>query len=119
MSTETIGTAPTPTPEPPTPKWKRSLQLAANATWKAVGISTAEPFYTGQKTWGRTGGYVGEIGYLSLAPLLEIAEEYDVPVSETPAPGGGTTWAIVVPVDGINVHIWTSNPDDAPTAADR
>ncbi|MFG2506775.1 hypothetical protein ACGFOW_14865 [Streptomyces rubiginosohelvolus] len=118
MSTETIGTAPTPTPEPPAP-WKRGLQLAANATWKAIGISTAEPFYTGQKTWGRDGAYVGEIGYLSLAPLLEIAEEYDVPVSETPAPGGGSTWAIVVPVDGIDVHIWTSNPDDAPTAADR
>ncbi|MCX4504289.1 hypothetical protein [Streptomyces anulatus] len=120
MTTETIRTAPTATPEPPTPTWQRSLQLATNATWKTIGIPTAaEPFYTGQKTWGRTGGYVGEIGYLLLAPLLEIAEAYDVPVTEFTAGGGTTTYSVVVPVDGVDVRIWTSNPADAPTAVER
>ncbi|WP_424918910.1 hypothetical protein [Streptomyces sp. wa1064] len=117
MTTETIGTAPT-TSEPPTPIWQRSLQLAMNATWTAIGVpsAAAEPFHAGQTTWGRTGDYVGEVHYLLLAPLLEIAAAYDVPVTEVPAAGGGTTYKVVVPVDGIDVHIWTTDPADATTA---
>ncbi|MFI7239311.1 hypothetical protein [Streptomyces cyaneofuscatus] len=116
MSTETIDTATQPAPEP---AWKADLQQAMNATWKTIGIPTAaDPFFTGQKTWARDGAYVGEVGYLLLAPVLEIAAAYDVPVNETPAVGGGTTYRATVPVDGTDVHIWTSNPADAPTAVE-
>lgn len=52
-------------------------------------------------------------------PLLEIAEAYDVPVTEFTAGGGTTTYSVVVPVDGVDVRIWTSNPADAPTAVER
>ncbi|MER7696207.1 hypothetical protein [Streptomyces sp. NPDC096095] len=111
MSIETI-----PQPASATPAWQSGLQLAMNATWKALGIPTAAgPFFSGQKTWDRSSGYVGEVGYLLLAPLQEIAEAYDVPVTETPAAGGGTTYKVVAPVDGVDVHIWTTNPADAPT----
>ncbi|MEU6952110.1 hypothetical protein [Streptomyces sp. NPDC045714] len=114
MSTETIGTNPQPALAP---TWQSGLQLAMNATWKAIGVpSAAEPFHAGQTTWGRTGDYVGEVHYLLLAPLLEIASAYDVPVAEVPAAGGGTTYKVVVPVDGIDVHIWTTDPADATTA---
>ncbi|MGW0545265.1 hypothetical protein ACWD0D_33965 [Streptomyces griseoincarnatus] len=115
MSTETIGTTAQPALAP---AWKSGLQLAMNATWKTIGVPTAaEPFYSTQKTWARTGDYVGEVGYLLLAPLKEIAEAYDVPVHETTA-GGTTTYKVVVPVDGITVTIWTTNPADAPAATE-
>ncbi|MFJ9889842.1 hypothetical protein ACIQRW_28860 [Streptomyces sp. NPDC091287] len=113
MSTETIGTTPQPAPAP---TWQAGLQLAMNATWKAIGIpTTAQPFHAGQTSWGRTGDYVGDVHYLLLAPLREIAAAYDVPVTETRPAGGGTTYTVVVPVDGVDVHIWTTNPADAPT----
>ena len=53
MTTETIGTAPTPAPEPPAPAWRRSLQLATNATWKAIGVpAEAKPFCVTQNDIG-------------------------------------------------------------------
>ncbi|MEV5688596.1 hypothetical protein AB0L68_36370 [Streptomyces sp. NPDC052164] len=114
MSTETIGATPQPAP---VPAWQSGLRLAMNATWKAIGIPSAGPFHAGQTSWGRTGDYVGEVHYLLLAPLLEIAAAYDVPVAETPAAGGGTTYKVVAPVDGVTVTIWTTNPADAPAPA--
>ncbi|MFD4000888.1 hypothetical protein [Streptomyces rubiginosohelvolus] len=118
MSTETIGTAPTPTPEPPTPSWMRGLQLATNATWKAIGIpAEASPFCVTQNDMG-DGEHTGHVHYLLLAPLLEIAEAYDAPVTETKSLGGGTTYSVAVPVDGVTVTIWTTDPADAPAVAE-
>ncbi|WP_228989455.1 hypothetical protein [Streptomyces sp. DH8] len=110
MSTETIATNSQPV-------WTSGLQLAMTATWKVIGIPSAQPFHAGQTSWDRTGDYVGEVHYLLLAPLREIAAAYDVPVTEAPAAGGGTTYKVVVPVDGTDVHIWTTNPADAPATA--
>ncbi|MGW4250114.1 hypothetical protein [Streptomyces californicus] len=107
MSTESIATDSQPT-------WRSGLQQAMNATWKTIGLpAEAEPFYSGQKTWSRSGDYVGEIGYLLLAPLQEIAQAYGAPITETET-ATGTTYKVVVPVDGTTVHIWTTNPADAP-----
>ncbi|MYR36410.1 hypothetical protein GTX14_05030 [Streptomyces sp. SID4944] len=113
MSTQTIGTT-SQTVKPLA--WKAGVQAAANATWKilASASSPAEPFFTCQKTWGTH--YVGEAGYLLLAPLLEIAAAYDVPVTKTQTEGGSTTYKVVVPVDGTTVTLWTTDPDDATTA---
>ncbi|MEU3972383.1 hypothetical protein [Streptomyces bacillaris] len=115
MSTQTIGTTP-PQPTKGT-DWKTGQRTAVNATHTVIDLpTTAQPLFTCQKTWGRQGGYVGEVGYLLLAPLLEIAAAYDVPVTELPALGGGTTYKVVAPVDGTTVTIWTTDPADAATA---
>ncbi|MFE3471153.1 hypothetical protein ACFXOI_05615 [Streptomyces bacillaris] len=117
MSTQTIETT---SPQSVKPlAWKTGVQAAANATWKvlASASSPAEPFFTCQKTWDRT-HYAGEAGYLLLAPLLEIAAAYDVPVTKTQTEGGSTTYKVVVPVDGTTVTLWTTDPDDAATAVE-
>ncbi|MGW7473694.1 hypothetical protein ACWGIT_19125 [Streptomyces cyaneofuscatus] len=116
MSTETIDTATQPAPAP---AWKRGLEQATAATWKAIGVPTqAVPFCVVQKDYEGRGEYAGDVCYQLLEPLLQIAAAYDVPVSESTAGGGGTTYSAVVPVDGINVTIWTTNPADAPTAVE-
>ncbi|MEU7331371.1 hypothetical protein [Streptomyces parvus] len=116
MSTEAIGTTSTPTPEPPTPAWKHGLQLATDATWKVIGIPTsaAGPIAATQRDWEDHGDYAGTVHYLLLAPLREIAAAYGVQVAET-TNDSGTTYSVVVPVDGVTVTIWTTNPADAPT----
>jgi len=113
VTTETIRTNPQPAPAP---EWQAGLQLAMNATWKAIGVpASAQPFHAGQTSWDHAGDYVGDVHYLLLAPLQEIAAAYDVPVTETRPAGGSITYKVVVPVDGVDVHIWTTNPADAPT----
>ncbi|MEV3848127.1 hypothetical protein AB0J30_15185 [Streptomyces microflavus] len=114
MSTETIATPAPPAPEPGS---RADLQQAMNATWTTVTTTAFDPFFTGQKTWGRDGAYVAEIGYLLLQPVLEIAAEYDVSVTETPSPSG-TTYKAVASVHGVDVHVWTASPTDAPTAVE-
>ncbi|MET8707816.1 hypothetical protein [Streptomyces californicus] len=109
MSTESIATDSQPT-------WKSGLQQAMTATWKTIGIPTAQPFHAGQTSWDRTGDYVGEVHYELLAPIQEIAQAYGAPITETQT-ATGTTYKTVVPVDGTNVHIWTTNPADAPAPA--
>ncbi|MCR8947359.1 hypothetical protein NW249_35325 [Streptomyces sp. OUCMDZ-4982] len=120
MSTQTIETT---SPQPVKPlAWKTGVRAAANATWKVLASSPAEPFFTCQKTWDRT-HYVGEAGYLLLAPLLEIAAAYDVPVTKTQTEDGSThktvtTYKAVIPVDGTTVTLWATDPDDAATAVE-
>ncbi|MFW3459660.1 hypothetical protein ACN24K_01535 [Streptomyces microflavus] len=114
MSTETIGTE---TPAPAPAAWQRGLQQAMTATWKAIGVpSAAAPFCIAQNDVGG-GKHTGNVHYLLLAPLREIAEAYDVPVNESTA-GGSTTYTVVVPVDGVTVTIWTTNPADAPAVTE-
>ncbi|MEU0001166.1 hypothetical protein ABZ069_30035 [Streptomyces microflavus] len=117
MSTETIETVGTTAPPAAEPGSRADLQQAMNATWAVVGIPTADPFFTGQKVWGRPSAYVAEIGYLLLEPVLQIAAEYDVNVTETTTPSG-TTYKTVASVHGVDVHVWTTSPTDAPTAVE-
>ncbi|MEV6471563.1 hypothetical protein [Streptomyces sp. NPDC051657] len=113
MSTETIGTTPSPTPAP---AWTRGLEQATAACWKAIGIPTSAhgPIAATQRDWEGHGDYAGTVHYLLLAPLQEIATAYGAPVTETKN-DAGTTYSVVVPVDGISVTIWTTNPADAAT----
>ncbi|MEU5284167.1 hypothetical protein AB0G97_09120 [Streptomyces sp. NPDC020755] len=111
MSTETIGT----TPQTAQPAWKRGLKQAIAATWKTIGIPTSAhgPIDAAHRDWEGHGDYAGTVHYLLLAPVREIAAAYDIPVTET-TNDSGTTYSVVVPVDGISVTIWTTNPADAP-----
>ncbi|MFE3400748.1 hypothetical protein [Streptomyces anulatus] len=112
MTTETIDTTPPPAPAP---AWTRGLERATAACWKAIGIPTAHgPIAATQRDWDGQGDYAGTVHYLLLAPLQEIATAYGAPVTET-TNDAGTTYSVVVPVDGISVTIWTTNPADAPT----
>ncbi|MER8262692.1 hypothetical protein ABT007_00690 [Streptomyces griseus] len=110
MSTETIGT------DSP-PVWKSGLEQATDACWKAIGIPTSArgPVAATQRDYEGRGDYAGTVHYLLLAPLQEIAAAYGAPVTET-TNDAGTTYSVIVPVDGINVTIWTTNPADAPTS---
>ncbi|WP_299542091.1 hypothetical protein [uncultured Streptomyces sp.] len=99
----------------PMPAWKAGLQLATTATWTAIGIPTAAAPYCVTQTDIGGGQHTGNVHYLLLAPLLEIARAYDVAVSELSS-AAGTTYTAVVPVDGVNVTIWTTNPTDANSA---
>lgn len=114
MTTEAIGTTPTPAE----PAWKGGLERATAATWKAIGIPTSArgPVHAAHRDWEGRGDYAGTIHYLLLAPLLEIAAAYDdAPVTET-TNDAGTTYSVSVPVDGITVTIWTTNPTDVGAA---
>ncbi|MFC8658057.1 hypothetical protein ACFUCT_23095 [Streptomyces parvus] len=113
MSTETIRTT---TQGAPAPAWKRGLEQATAACWKAIGIPTSGngPIAATQRDWEGHGDYAGTVHYLLLAPLQEIAAAYGVQVAET-TNDSGTTYSVVVPVDDITVTIWTTNPADAPT----
>ncbi|MEV6477662.1 hypothetical protein [Streptomyces sp. NPDC051657] len=115
MSTETIGTTRQTTPPP---AWQRGLEQATAACWTAIGIPTAAtgPIAATQRDWEGHGEYAGTVHYLLLAPLQEIAAAYGVPVAET-TNDSGTTYSVIVPVDGISVTIWTTNPADAPAVA--
>lgn len=111
MSTETIRTDSSPV-------WQAGLEQAAAACWKAIGIPTSArgPVAATQRDYEGHGDYAGTVHYLLLSPLQEIAAAYGVPVAET-TNDSGTTYSVIVPVDGINVTIWTTNPADAPTSA--
>ncbi|MEU9199448.1 hypothetical protein [Streptomyces sp. NPDC048332] len=111
MTTETIQPAPQTAELPP--KWRAHLQQAYNATWQAAGRVDTGPFcVTQNQIQAAAGAYSGNLHYLDVAAVKQLADAYDVEVTATSGPSG-THYQATANVEGVPVTAWAVDSSEA------